>query len=200
MYYLLYYLERPDNKDNFNQAVGDCIMDLMINVCALCKFHPILGEIVSELFIVPCNYALRDEEWKNFKMWHFCDALATWPKILQQEELLSPRMSRRKLSISFNQAPDQISINQSKDPSLREITDPLPNTYIDSTSEKQYPNPNPNKSFDETMKEKKTSVDDDNDSSQEPDELLIYDREDEDHMPVHSSAHSDQGYHTCSCS
>jgi hypothetical protein len=198
MYYLLYYLERPNNKDNFNQAVGDCIMDLLINVCALCKFHPILGEIVSELFIVPCNYALRDEEWKNFKMWHFCDALETWPKILQQDELLSPRMSRRKLSISFNQAPDQISINQSKDPSLREIKDPLPKSYIDSTPKKNFSNPN--KSFDETMKEKKASVDDENDSSQEPDELLIYDREDEDHMPAPSLAHSDQGYHTCSCS
>jgi hypothetical protein len=198
MYYLLYYLERPNNKDNFNQAVGDCIMDLLINVCALCKFHPILGEIVSELFIVPCNYALRDEEWINFKMWHFCDALATWPKILQPDELLSPRMSRRKLSISFNQAPDQISINQSKDPSLREITDPLPNSNIDSTPKKNFSNSN--KSFDETMKEKKTSVDDDNDSSHDHDELLIYDREDEDPMPAHSSAHSDQGYHTCSCS
>lgn len=173
-------------------------MDLLINVCALCKFHPILGEIVSELFIVPCNYALRDEEWTNFKMWHFCDSLATWPKILQQDELLSPRMSRRKLSISFNQDPDQISINQSKDPSLREIKDPLPNSYKDSTPKKNFSNPN--KSFDETMKEKKASVDDDIDSSQEPDELLIYDREDEDHMPAPSPAHSDQGYHTCSCS
>ena len=72
--------------------------------------------------ISPCNYALNDENWGNFKFWHFCDNLEEFPKLLKKEDIISDKISKKEISFDAGD-PDQFEYNKkiSKEMSLEDL-------------------------------------------------------------------------------
>lgn len=133
MHFLIYYLERPENTSSFNKAVSDCIIDVFISLTYFCKNYPILAELIAEILISPSNYALNHENWGNFKLWHFCDNLEQFPKLIKKEDIISPKLSKKEISFDVKDLEGFETKKISKEMSLEILPNLSPSNDINNS-------------------------------------------------------------------